>query len=74
MKSRKRQARNNLHKGGCDVAWPLHNHRLKEVLVRLVPAAVFKTVGLHGNHVVGGFDSHALPPNHLFFLTTPFAV
>ena len=34
------------------------------MLVRLVPAAVFKTVGLHGNHVVGGFDSHALPPNH----------
>ena len=34
------------------------------MLVRLVPAAVFKTVGLHGNHVVGGFDSHALPPKH----------
>ena len=34
------------------------------MLVRLVPAAVFKTVGLHGNHVVGGFDSHALPPIH----------
>ncbi len=36
-----------------------------EVLARLVPAAVFKTVEPHGNHVVGGFDSHAFPPlNH----------
>ena len=33
-----------------------------EVLARLVPAAVFKTVEPHGNHVVGGFDSHAFPP------------
>ena len=33
-----------------------------EVDPRLVPGAVFKTVGLHGNHVAGGFDSHALPP------------
>ena len=34
-----------------------------EVLVQLVLATVFKTVGLHGNHVAGGFDSHALPPS-----------
>ena len=33
-----------------------------EVLALLVQATVFKTVGLHGNHVIGGFDSHALPP------------
>ena len=33
-----------------------------EVLPRLVPGTVFKTVEPHGNHVVGGFDSHALPP------------
>ena len=36
-----------------------------EVLRRLVPRSVFKTVGLYGNHAAGGFDSHALPP---FFL------
>ena len=34
----------------------------QEVLARLVPAPVFKTVEPHGNHVVGGFDSHAFPP------------
>ena len=34
-----------------------------EVLVQLVLATVFKTVGPHGNHVAGGFDSHALPPS-----------
>ena len=48
----------------------------------LVPGSVFKTVGLHGNHVAGGFDSHALPPNipagieismPAFFLYTPDA-
>ncbi len=33
-----------------------------EVDPGLVPGSVFKTVGLHGNHVAGGFDSHALPP------------
>ena len=33
-----------------------------EVLPRLVPGTVFKTVEPHGNHVVGGFDSHAFPP------------
>ena len=32
------------------------------MLALLVQAAVFKTVGPHGNHVVGGFDSHAFPP------------
>ena len=37
-----------------------------EVLVQLVLATVFKTVGLHGNHVAGGFDSHALPPSIAF--------
>ena len=35
---------------------------LLEVLVRLVAAAVFKTVGPYVKHAVGGFDSHALPP------------
>ena len=35
---------------------------LREVLVRLVAAAVFKTVGPYVKHAVGGFDSHALPP------------
>jgi hypothetical protein len=34
----------------------------QEVLAQLVLAAVFKTVEPHGNHVVGGFDSHAFPP------------
>ena len=29
---------------------------------RLVPGSVFKTGELYGNHAVGGFDSHALPP------------
>ena len=33
-----------------------------EVLPRLVPGTVFKTVEPYGNHVVGGFDSHAFPP------------
>ena len=33
-----------------------------EVLAQLVLVAVFKTVGSYGNHVIGGFDSHALPP------------
>lgn len=32
------------------------------MLAQLVLAAVFKTVEPHGNHVVGGFDSHAFPP------------
>ena len=35
---------------------------LLEMLTQLVLVAVFKTVGPHGNHVVGGFDSHAFPP------------
>ena len=29
---------------------------------RLVPGSVFKTGEPYGNHAVGGFDSHALPP------------
>jgi hypothetical protein len=33
-----------------------------EVPVQLVLALVFKTSGSHGDHVIGGFDSHALPP------------
>ena len=33
-----------------------------EVLVRLVPATVFKTVGTSVKLASGGFDSHALPP------------
>lgn len=33
-----------------------------EVLALLVQATVFKIAGSHGNHVIGGFDSHALPP------------
>ena len=33
----------------------------REVLARLVAAAVFKTVGRRVNRVAGGFDSHALP-------------
>ena len=33
-----------------------------EVLAQLVLVAVFKTVGSYGNHVIGGLDSHALPP------------
>ena len=33
-----------------------------EVPVRLVAAAVFKTVGPYVKHAAGGFDSHALPP------------
>ena len=33
-----------------------------EVLAHLVVAAVFKTVARRVNRVVGGFDSHALPP------------
>ena len=32
-----------------------------EVLVRLVAATVFKTVGPYVNRAAGGFDSHALP-------------
>jgi 4-hydroxyproline epimerase len=36
---------------------------LQEVPGGLVSPAVFKTVGLHEKHVVGGFDSHALPLN-----------
>ena len=32
------------------------------MLALLVQATVFKTVGSCGNHVIGGFDSHALPP------------
>jgi hypothetical protein len=40
---------------------------LMEVLAQLVLATVFKTVGSYGNHAIGGFDSHALPP--FFFLT-----
>ena len=34
----------------------------EEVFAHLVVAAVFKTVGPHVNRVVGGFDSHTLPP------------
>ena len=41
----------------------------KEVLAQLVLVAVFKTVGSHGNHVIGGFDSHAFPP--FFHLAVP---
>ena len=37
-----------------------------EVLAQLVLVAVFKTVGSYGNHVIGGFDSHALPPFSYF--------
>ena len=32
------------------------------MLVKLVLAAVFKTVGPYKKHAAGGFDSHALPP------------
>ena len=32
------------------------------MLVKLVLAAVFKTVGPYVKHAAGGFDSHALPP------------
>ena len=44
---------------------PAAEHTGPEVLVQLVLATVFKTVGPHGNHVAGGFDSHALPPECL---------
>ncbi len=43
---------------------------VEEVLALLVQATVFKIVGSHGNHVIGGFDSHALPPlpvSHFFY-------
>ena len=40
-----------------------------EVLALLVQATVFKIAGSHGNHVIGGFDSHALPPSWIVWLT-----
>lgn len=47
--------------GRPEISFNLVNFNL-EVLAQLVLAAVFKTVEPHGNHVVGGFDSHAFPP------------
>ena len=44
---------------------------LMEVLVHLVVAAVFKTVGPQVKPVAGGFDSHALPP---FFRILPHCI
>ena len=41
-----------------------------EVLALLVQATVFKIAGSHGNHVIGGFDSHALPPSAIRFSPT----
>ncbi len=43
---------------------------ITEVLALLVQATVFKIAGSHGNHVIGGFDSHALPPSWSIRLTT----
>ena len=42
-----------------------------EVLAHLVVAAVFKTVARRVNRVVGGFDSHALPPFSALANNTP---
>ena len=45
---------------------------LGEVLVHLVVATVFKTVGTYVNRGSGGFDSHALPPfSHWACFTPP---
>lgn len=38
---------------------------MREVLALLVQATVFKIAGSYGNHVIGGFDSHALPPSSI---------
>ena len=43
---------------------------IQEVLVHLVVAAVFKTVGTCVNRWSGGFDSHALPPFFRAFFRT----
>jgi hypothetical protein len=53
---------------GVAVNVEIRKKRSTEVLVHLVVATVFKTVGSHDKRDFGGFDSHALPPFRFYRL------